>query len=92
MTPLKNLFKTGNEQQRKMIIQFLNQEVAKKGFFKIVETEDDYDIEVQPHPLYPMLQPGDRREDLEDSVIKWLEFLRLIQFKSVSKNQIVWVQ
>lgn len=91
MTPLKSLFKTGNETQRKMIIQFLNQEVEKKGFFKVVETEDDYDIEVQPHPLYPMLQPGDRKEDLEDSVIKWLEFLRLIVYVP-AKNQIKWVQ
>lgn len=91
MTPLKSLFKTGNKSQRKMIIQFLNQEVEKKGFFKVVETEDDYDIEVQPHPLYPMLQPGDRREDLEDSVIKWLEFLRLIVHVP-AKNQIKWVQ
>lgn len=91
MTPLKSLFKTGNETQRKMIIQFLNQEVEKKCFFKVVETEDDYDIEVQLHPLYPMLQPGDRREDLEDSVIKWLEFLRLVKFHS-SKNQVSWVQ
>lgn len=91
MTPLKSLFKTGNETQRKMIIQFLNQEVEKKRFFKVVETEDDYDIEVQLHPLYPMLQPGDRREDLEDSVIKWLEFLRLIVHVP-AKNQIKWVQ
>lgn len=91
MTPLKSLFKTGNETQRKMIIQFLNQEVEKKCFFKVVETEDDYDIEVQPHPLYPMLQPGDRREDLEESVIKWLEFLRLIVHVP-AKNQVSWVQ
>jgi hypothetical protein len=38
-----------------------------------------------------MLQPGDRREDLEDSVIKWLEFLRLIVHVP-AKNQIKWVQ
>ena len=78
ITKLQNLYKTGNQIQKSTIIGFLNYEIAKKQFIDLGYDDEEYDIVVHPHPLYPKATEKERIADVESSVFKWLDVAKLV--------------